>query len=94
VIAGALLIRVWPRRGAPANVVGVNGELQRVVGRNLRRIRTGRGVTQEELAEQIEKHRTWVGGIERGERNLSLRTIERLADALGVDAFALLARDD
>jgi transcriptional regulator with XRE-family HTH domain len=72
----------------------VNGELQRVVGRNLRRIRAGRGVTQEELAEQIEKHRTWVGGIERGERNLSLRTIERLADALGVDAFALLARDD
>jgi transcriptional regulator with XRE-family HTH domain len=51
-------------------------------------------VTQEELAEQIEKHRTWVGGIERGERNLSLRTIERLADALRVDAFALLARDD
>lgn len=72
----------------------MNGELQRVVGRNLRRIRTGRGVTQEELAEQIEKHRTWVGGIERGERNLSLRTIERLADALGVDAFALLSRDD
>ena len=72
----------------------MNGELQRVVGRNLRRIRTGRGVTQEELAEEIEKHRTWVGGIERGERNLSLRTIERLADALGVDAFALLSRDD
>jgi transcriptional regulator with XRE-family HTH domain len=65
-----------------------------MVGRNLRRIRTERGVTQDELAEQIEKHRTWVGGIERGERNLSLRTIERLADALGVDAFALLARDD
>lgn len=64
-----------------------------MVGRNLRQIRTERGVTQEELAEQIEKHRTWVGGIERGERNLSLRTIERLADALGVDASALLARD-
>lgn len=72
----------------------MNGDLQRVVGRNLRRIRTGRGVTQEELGESIDRHRTYVGGIERGERNLALQTVESLADALGVDPSALLARDD
>lgn len=72
----------------------MNGDLQRVVGRNLRRIRTDRGVTQEELGESIDRHRTYVGGIERGERNLALQTVESLADALGVEPFALLARDD
>ncbi|WP_454051403.1 helix-turn-helix domain-containing protein [Cellulomonas sp. Marseille-Q8402] len=72
----------------------MTGDLQRVVGRNLRRIRTGRGVTQEALGESIGRHRTYVGGIERGERNLALQTVESVADALGVDAFALLARDD
>lgn len=89
-----LLIGVWTRRQGRATVVCVNGDLQRVVGRNLRRIRVDRGVTQEQLGESIDRHRTYVGGIERGERNLALQTVESLADALGVDAAALLARDD
>lgn len=50
-------------------------------------------MTQEELGESIDRHRTYVGGIERGERNLALQTVESLADALGVDAAALLAED-
>lgn len=68
----------------------VEGELQRVVGRNVRRIRTGRGVSQEELADEIGVHRTYMGGVERGERNLTLRSVERLAAGLGVDPHALL----
>lgn len=68
----------------------MEGELQRVVGRNVRRIRTGRGVSQEELADEIGVHRTYMGGVERGERNLTLRSVERLAAGLGVDPRALL----
>ncbi|MCG7287604.1 helix-turn-helix domain-containing protein [Cellulomonas sp. ACRRI] len=69
----------------------MDGELQRTVGRNIRRIRATRGLSQEELAELIGNHRTYVGSVERGERNLSLRSLERLADSLGVDPVALLA---
>lgn len=69
----------------------MDGELQRTVGRNIRRIRATRGLSQEELAELIGHHRTYVGSVERGERNLSLRSLERLADSLGVDPVALLA---
>lgn len=69
----------------------MDGELQRTVGRNIRRIRATRGLSQEELAELIGNHRTYVGSVERGERNLSLRSLERLADSLGVDPVALVA---
>jgi transcriptional regulator with XRE-family HTH domain len=72
----------------------VEGELQRVVGRNVRRIRTGRGVSQEELADQIGVHRTYMGGVERGERNLTLRSVERLAAGLGVDPRSLLVEPE
>ena len=57
----------------------------------MRRIRTGRGISQEALAGALDVHRTYLGGIERGERNLTLRTVERLADRLGVDVRELLA---
>lgn len=69
----------------------MDGELQRTVGRNIRRIRAARELSQEELAELIGNHRTYVGSVERGERNLSLRSLERLAAGLGVDPVALLA---
>lgn len=65
-----------------------------MVGRNVRRIRTGRGVSQEELADEIGVHRTYMGGVERGERNLTLRSVERLAAGLGVDPRELLTAPD
>lgn len=68
----------------------MEGDLQKTVGRNVRAWREERGVSQEGLADVLGVHRTYVGGIERGERNLSLRSVERLADALGVEPLALL----
>jgi transcriptional regulator with XRE-family HTH domain len=69
----------------------VEGDLQRTFGRNLRAYREARGLSQEALAADVfEKHRTYIGGIERGERNLSLRVVERLAAALDVDPLTLL----
>ena len=68
-----------------------DGELQRTVGANLRRLRTERGLSQEAFADQLGYHRTYIGGVERGERNLTLRTVERLAGILGVEPLELLA---
>lgn len=68
----------------------MEGELQRTLGENLRRIRIARGVSQEAFAEQLGVHRTYFGALERGERNLSLQSIERLAEQLGVEPLMLL----
>lgn len=51
-------------------------------GSNVRRIRRDRGFSQEELADRARLHRTYVGGVERGERNISLENILVLAEAL------------
>jgi transcriptional regulator with XRE-family HTH domain len=68
----------------------VEGDLQRTVGERVRTIRTERGLSQEALADALGVHRTYLGGVERGERNLTLRSVERLADRLAVDAHVLL----
>ena len=56
----------------------------------VRRLRTASGLSQEALADQAEVHRTYVGGIERGERNPTLTMIVRLAEALKVPPSKLL----
>lgn len=58
---------------------------------HLRILRAARGLSQEALGELAELHRTYVGSIERRERNVSLDNVERLAIALGVDICDLLA---
>lgn len=68
----------------------MEGELQRRFGRNLRRYREERGLSQEAFAEVLGVHRTYMGGVERGERNLTLRSVERLAETIGVDPLTLL----
>ena len=59
-------------------------------GRRLREVREARNLSQEELAAKAGVHRTYVGLLERGERNVTLRTIERLADALSVGMAELM----
>lgn len=66
------------------------GHLQRQLGHNVRRIREERGLSQESFAEELGFHRTYIGGLERGERNLSLRAVERLATILSVSPLDLL----
>ncbi|WP_375431009.1 helix-turn-helix domain-containing protein [uncultured Friedmanniella sp.] len=70
----------------------MEGDLQRRVGQNLRAYRASRGLSQEAFAEVIGVHRTYMGGLERGERNLTLRSLERIAEAIGAEPANLIAR--
>lgn len=64
-------------------------ELQRALASNLRDHRKALGLTQERFAEHIGQTRAWVGRVEQGKRNLTLRTIERVARQLGVPPYTL-----
>ena len=68
----------------------MEGDLQRIAGINIRAYRRARGLSQEVLADSLGVHRTYMGGVERGERNLTLRSLERLAQRMGVDPVDLL----
>jgi transcriptional regulator with XRE-family HTH domain len=68
----------------------MEGDLQRNIGRNLRAYRQARGLSQEAFAEVLGVHRTYMGGIERGERNLTLRSVERIATRIDTDPLVLL----
>jgi transcriptional regulator with XRE-family HTH domain len=70
----------------------VEGDLQRVVGDNLRAYRDARGLSQEALAEVFGWGRAYMGELERGECNLTLRTLERYASLIEVEPIALLTR--
>jgi transcriptional regulator with XRE-family HTH domain len=58
-------------------------------GLHIRRIRKQKGYSQERLADLCQMDRTYIGGIERGERNVSLENILKIADALEILPFQL-----
>lgn len=66
-------------------------DLRAILGRNVRRYRKQRDLTQEELAFEAEIDLTYLGGIERGKRNPSLLVIGRIANALSVSAAKLVS---
>lgn len=70
----------------------MEGELQRAVGDNLRAYRRARGLSQEAFADVLGFHRTYLGDLERGERNLSLQSVERIAGMMKLEPLVLLTR--
>ena len=61
-----------------------------VFAANVRRLRTEHGLSQEDLAEAAGVHRTYIGMLERGEKNVTIYNIERIARALAVQPASLL----
>lgn len=61
-----------------------------LVGRRIRELREAKGWSQEKLGEEADLHRTYIGQVERGEKNIGVENLVRLAKALGSTAAAVL----
>lgn len=59
---------------------------------NVRQLRHSKGLSQDQLADICGFHRTYIGAIERGERNISLSTLEALAEALDISIQNLITK--
>lgn len=68
-------------------------ELRGVFARRVREERKRLGISQEELADRVQVHRTFMGAVERAETNISIDNIARISAALGVRAAELLTED-
>ncbi len=65
-------------------------DIVKVFGDNLRKYRNGLGLSQEAFADKCGLHRTYISAIECYRRSISLENIQRIADALDIDAYKLL----
>jgi transcriptional regulator with XRE-family HTH domain len=68
----------------------VRGDIAKRFGQRVRKLREQRGFSQETLAEKADLDRTYISGVERGQRNLSLFSIQAIADGLGVTVGELM----
>lgn len=66
---------------------------RKIFAENLRKARLAKGLSQEDLAEVANLHRTYVGSVERAERNVSIDNMERLAAAVNLPLPKLLKED-
>ncbi|MDR2375874.1 MAG: helix-turn-helix domain-containing protein [Treponema sp.] len=65
-------------------------KLSAIVGNNIKKYRKNLGISQEKLTERAGLHRTYIGGIERGERNITLDSLQIIALALNVAPVELI----
>jgi len=68
-------------------------DINKEVGLNIRKIREDRGLSQEKLAALADLHRTYIGQIERGEKNIGVVNLQKIAKALDVDIRVLVDID-
>lgn len=68
-------------------------ETTKLIGSKIRQFRTLRGITQEQLAEASDSTGSYIGKLERGEVNVQIKTLEKIAEALGTNVFAFFDYD-
>lgn len=73
--------------------MSVSTNVRKLFAKRLRQVRLSKGLSQEALADLAGLHRTYVGSVERSERNVSIDNMERLAKALEVDISELLREE-
>jgi len=65
-------------------------EINKKIGSNIRKIRNRKGWSQEQLALEADLHRAYIGQIERGEKNIGMINLEKIAKALNVEIAKLI----
>lgn len=68
-------------------------DIVRILGTNLRKYRLEKGISQEKFADLCGLHRTYISDIECFQRNVSIENVQRIAEALEIDAYKLLMDD-
>ena len=72
---------------------GAYMDIVKVFGKNLKKYRLALGLSQEKFAENCGFHRTYISTVERFQRNISIENVQRIADALGIEAYQLFIDD-
>ena len=67
-------------------------DIAKTVGKRLRSYRTGQGLSQEKLAEKAGLHPTYIGQVERGEKNLTIESLEKITSALDVSMASVFEK--
>lgn len=67
-------------------------DIAKTVGKRLRSYRTGQGLSQEKLAERAGLHPTYIGQVERGEKNLTIESLEKITSALDVSMASIFEK--
>jgi len=80
----------YSKRGNKIVLIMADDDIVKRIGLNITIIREQRGLTQEKLAELAGLHRAYIGQIERGEKNIGLKNLEKIARALNVDIRVLV----
>ena len=71
-----------------------SSKITKILANNIRNFRKAKGISQEELADMCNLHRTFIGSVEREERKVTLSTLEVIAGTLGVSVPKLLTEGD
>ena len=69
-------------------------DILKVFGKNLRKYRTDKKISQEKFAEICNLHRTYISDIERGQRSIALNNIQKIADALEIETYKLFLENE
>jgi len=63
-------------------------------GRNVKKYRKAKNISQEKLAELSGLHRTYISAVERGTRSISIKNVQKIADSLGIEIYLLFVFND